>query len=328
MTITPDSTPTTATTRLDRRTVLRGSATLAALVLAGLPAARTAAQGTPGTTDAATPAVVESGYAPVNGLDLYYEIHGAPGPAGTTPLLMLHGGFATVELMFGTLLPALAQGRQVIAAELQGHGHTADSDRPLGFETMADDIAALLDHLAIPRVDLFGYSLGGGVGLRTAIQHPALIRKLVLLSTVFRRDGWAPEALAGMSGLNAAAAVAMEATPLYDAYVRVAPRPEDWPRLVEKMGIFLAEDYDWTTEVAALTQPAQIVVGDSDSVLLGHAIEHFTLRGGGVPGDFGPLPASELAILPRTAHSAITFRADLLLPIVPPFLALAIENGA
>ena len=309
------------TSSLDRRMLLRGAAVPAALALAGLSARRldvSAQEATPAA--GATPAATESGYAPVNGLEIYYEIHGAPGPEGTPPLVMLPGGLSTIDLQFAAVLPALAQGRQVIAAEVQAHGHTADIDRPLRFEDMADDIAGLLDHLGIPQADAFGYSLGGGVLTQLAIRRPELVRKLVLMSTAFARSGWVPEALNGMAAMNAEVAELMKATPLYEAYARVAPRVEDWPVLVTKVSELMSHDYDWSTGVQALPHPTQIVIGDGDSIIIEHAVEFFRLRGGGVPGDFGPLPTSELAILPHTAHSAITFRADLLLPIIPAFL--------
>lgn len=290
----------------------------------GFATARSAAlaQSTPATpaaatqeeiADGATP-VPQTGYAPVNGLDLYYEVHGTG-----QPLILLHGGLVTAELQFEPLLPLLAQSRQVVAVDLQGHGHTADIDRPLSYEAMADDIAALIGHLGLGRADLFGYSLGGGVALQTAIRHPDTVDKLVVASAPYRRDGWSPEWMAGTSGLNAEAATAMVGTPLHEGYARVAPRPEDWPVLVTKVGQLLAQDYDWSAAVAAITAPTLLIYGDADSVRLEHAVELFRLRGGGAPGDFKPLPAAQLAVLPGTAHSAVTFRADLLPPIVVPF---------
>ena len=167
-------------------------------------------------------------YASVNGLDIYYEIHGS----GGTPLIVLPGGFMTVQAM-GALVPELAATRQVIGVELQGHGHTADIERPMHYETMADDIAALMDHLGLAQADLFGYSLGGGVALRLAIQHPERARKLTLASTAFRRDGWYPETLAGMAAINAEA---FKATPIYQGYLQTSPKPEAWPDFVARCG--------------------------------------------------------------------------------------------
>ena len=312
--------------RLDRRGFLRRTALRlaapAALALAGLPTDRAAAQSAEGAP-VTPPAATESGYAPVNGLELYYEIHGTAS-SGRPPLVLLHGGLGTIGFEFDRLLPALAQSRQVIAAELQGHGHTADVDRPLRFEAMAADVAALTAHLGHERVDVFGYSLGGGVALQLAVRHPAAVRKLVVASAPFRRDGWYPEVVAGMSQMNAEAAAAMVGTPFHAAYVSAAPRPEDWPTLVAKLGQLLAQDYDWSTSVATISAPTLIAVGDSDSVRPEHAVEMFRLLGGGVPGDFVGLPKSQLAVLPGTGHgippTGLPSRADLLIPIVAPFL--------
>lgn len=257
----------------------------------------------------------QTGYASVNGLEMYYEIHGA----GGTPLILLHGGLVSSDT-FAPFIPTLAAARQVIAVDLQAHGRTADIDRPLSMETMADDVAALLAELGIENADFMGYSLGGGVTLQTAVRHPELVRKMVLVSTVFKREGWYPEANAGMEAMNAEAAAFMLETPLYELYSSVAPRVEDWSTLVAKTGDMLRQDYDWTEQVDALQQPALVVIADSDSVMPSHAIELFQLLGGGVPGDFVGQPASQLAIVPNTTHGSIMFRADALLPLVVPFL--------
>src|SRR6266851_2092048 len=182
-------------------------------------------------------------YARVNGLDLYYEIHGSG-----QPLVLLPGGFMTIEAM-GELVPQLAAARRVIGVELQGHGHTADIERPLRFEFMADDIAALIKHLGLEQADIFGFSLGGGVALQNAIRHPELVRRLVLASTAFKRDGWYSEVLAGMASISVDT---FAGTPTYEAYVKTSPRPEAWPIFVAKMRQLLGEDYDWTEAVASL----------------------------------------------------------------------------
>jgi pimeloyl-ACP methyl ester carboxylesterase len=185
-------------------------------------------------------------HAAVNGLELYYEIHGEG-----DPLILLHGGVGAIE-MFGEVLPLLAGRRRVIAVDLQAHGRTADIDRPMTFEAMAEDVAALIEHLGLGEADVMGYSLGGGVALRTAIQHPEVLRKLVLVSTPFKRDGWYPEVLAGMEQMGPAAAEPMKQTPMYQLYSSVAPRPEDWPVLLTKLGELLGQDYDWSEEVTAI----------------------------------------------------------------------------
>jgi pimeloyl-ACP methyl ester carboxylesterase len=266
-------------------------------------------------------------YASVNGLDIYYEIHGS----GDTPLIVLPGGFMTVQAM-GALVPELAATRQVIGVELQGHGHTADIERPLHYETMADDIAALMEHLSLAQADFLGYSLGGGVALRLAIQHPERVRKLTLASTAFRRNGWYPETLAGMAAINAEA---FKATPIYQGYLQTSPKPEAWPDFVGKMRQLLGEEYDWSQDVAALKAPVLIVVGDADGLRLAHAVEMFGLLGGGKrDGDLAGLSSARLAVLPFTTHvgwappnRGVLTRADLLLPMITEFLDAPLPEG-
>ncbi|MDH6462203.1 pimeloyl-ACP methyl ester carboxylesterase [Micromonospora sp. A200] len=255
-------------------------------------------------------------YADVNGLHLWYETHGSG-----RPLVLLHGGYGAVE-MFAPVLPVLAQRRQVVAVDLQGHGRTADVDRPLRYETMAEDVAALLRHLDLPGVDLLGYSLGGGVALRTAIQHPGLIRRLVLVSTPCRRQGWYPEVLAAMAGQDGRIGEQMRGTPPHELYARVAPRPEDWPRLWAKGGDLLRREYDWSAEVAALTVPTMLVYADADSIPVTHMAEFFGLLGGGrrdAGWDGTDRPASRLAVLPGLTHYDIV-AAPALPAAVLPFL--------
>jgi pimeloyl-ACP methyl ester carboxylesterase len=258
----------------------------------------------------------QTGYAPVNGLNLYYQIHGSG-----RPLVLLHGGLGSTE-MFGDVLYALAAGRQVIAVDLQAHGRTADIDRPLRYELMADDIAALIAHLGIARADVMGYSLGGGVALQTAIRHPDVVNRLVVVSTPFKREGWYPEVLAGMAQMGPEAAEPMKQSPMYQLYSGIAPRPEDWPVLLTKTGDLLRQDYDWSQGVAALTMPTMIVFADADSVIPAHIVEFYGLLGGG-KGDAGwdgaRMPAARLAVLPGTTHYNI-LTSPLLVPAVTPFL--------
>jgi pimeloyl-ACP methyl ester carboxylesterase len=255
----------------------------------------------------------QTGYAPVNGLSMYYEIHGTG-----QPLVLLHGAYMTIELM-GKLVPELARSRQVIAVEFQGHGHTADVDRPLRTEHMVDDTVALLGQLGVAQADVLGYSMGAGVALAMGLQHPELVHKLVVASAPYKRDGWFPEVLAGIAAIEPGE---MVGTPWYDAYARVAPKPGDWPRLVAKVSAFLAgTDYDWTEEVRAIGAPVLIVVGDGDSVRPAHALAMFELLGGGqADGGTSGLPNAQLAVLPGTTHLDVLARADRLLPVVAPFL--------
>ena len=241
-------------------------------------------------------------YANVNGIRLYYEDRGTG-----RPLILLHGGLGAIE-MFGPNLPALAAGRRVIAVDLQGHGRTADIDRPIRPESMADDIAALIRHLGLERADVMGYSLGGWVALQVAARHPSLVHRLVVVSSPIRRDGFYPELLAMQAEVNASMAEGMEQTPMYQLYAGIAPRPEDWPRLLDKMGALMRVDYDYSREIAGLRVPTLIVAGDADMFPPAHAAEFFGLLGGGQRDggwDGSGRPASRLAILPGLTHYTI-----------------------
>lgn len=233
-------------------------------------------------------------YASVNGLKIYYEISGAG-----RPLILLHGGVGASE-MFGPILPKLAEKRQVIAVHLQAHGRTADIDRPLRFELMADDIAELMKHLGFERTDIMGYSLGGGVALQTSIRHPEVVGKLVVVSTVVKRDGWYPEVLEGMAQMTPEAAKAMKQTPLYQLYPDA-----DWAVLFTKLSDLLRRDYDWSKDIASIKSPMMIAFADADGVRTSHIMEFFALLGGGRrdAGLDGSLrPAAWLAILPGMTH--------------------------
>jgi pimeloyl-ACP methyl ester carboxylesterase len=253
-------------------------------------------------------------YADVNGLRLWYEVHGTG-----RPLVLLHGGYGSGET-FDPIRPALAARRTVLTVDLQGHGRTADVDRPLRHESMADDVAALLRRLDLPSADLLGYSLGGGVALRTAIQHPALVRRLVLVSTPCRRQGWYPEVLAAMAAQDERVAEQMRGTPPHELYARVAPRPQDWPALWARTGELLRRDYDWTAEVAALALPVLLVFADADSIPVAHMAEFFGLLGGGhrdAGWDGSDRPTARLAVLPGLTHYDIVASPALPAAVLP-----------
>ena len=240
-------------------------------------------------------------YAEVNGINLYYETHGAG-----RPLVLLHGGLGSGE-MFGPILPALSERHQVIAPDLQGHGRTADIDRPLDVRLMADDIAALIDHLGLDTPDVAGFSLGGGVALQTAIKYPSRVRRLVAVSANVRRDAIYPEMLAQQGQVDAAAAEFMKETPMYELYQRVAPRPEDFPRLLDKAGQAMRQDFDFTEEVRGLQVPTLIVAADADMAPPSHYVEVFNLldgglRDGGWMSEGRPKGGHALAILPGLTH--------------------------
>jgi pimeloyl-ACP methyl ester carboxylesterase len=263
-----------------------------------------------------TTTAVKTGYAPVNGLKMYYEIHGSG-----EPLILLHGGVGSTAT-FNEILPSLSSTRQVIAVDLQAHGRTADIDRPLRYEAMADDIAALIKYLGIEKADVMGYSLGGGVALRTAIQHPEKVRRLIVVSAVYKRDGWYPEILAAMAQSGPATAEQMKQTPMYTIYAGVAPKPADWPVLFTKLGVLLRQDYDWSPEVSAIKAPTLLVFGDADAVRPAHAVEFFELLGGGKKDagwDGSGMSNARLAILPDVTHYQI-FASPLLASTVTTFL--------
>lgn len=252
----------------------------------------------------------------VNGIELGYELFGRG-----DPLVLLHGGFGSVE-MFGPNVELLARTRQVIGVDMQSHGRSPAPDRPMRFEAMADDIAELITLLGLSRAAVMGFSLGGGVALRTAIQHPELVDRLVVVSTPFRRSGWHPEMRAGMDAMGAQFAEALTQTPLYEAYRQLAPRPEDWPVLVEQLTTLLKIDYDWSAEVAQLRVPVMIVAGDADGLPPAHAAKFFALLGGGTRDagwDGSGMTRHRLAILPGATHYDINV-LPALAHVVQPFL--------
>jgi pimeloyl-ACP methyl ester carboxylesterase len=253
------------------------------------------------TTDWTTRTKGTGQYAEVNGINLYYEIHGTG-----RPLILLHGGLGSGE-MFGPVLPQLAERHQVVAVDLQGHGRTADIDRPLDVRLMAGDIAALIDHLQLAKPDVVGYSLGGGVAFQTAVKYPAKVRRLVMVSANIRPDAIYPEMRAQQGQVNAAAAEFMKDTPMYQLYQRVAPRPEDFPQLLTKIGESMSKDFDFTEEVRGLQVPTLVVAADADMAPPSHYVEVFKLldgglRDGGWMGEGRPKGGHALAILPGLTH--------------------------
>jgi pimeloyl-ACP methyl ester carboxylesterase len=252
--------------------------------------------------------------ATVNGIELGYRIVG-----DGEPLILLHGGFGTVE-MFGSNVDLLAEHRRVIGVDLQSHGRSPAADRPMTFEAMADDIAELIRMLGLERATIVGFSFGGGVALRTAIQHPQVVDRLVLVSTVFARDGWYPEMRAGMDAMGPQTADFMRQTPLYEAYANVAPNVDDWPILVEQVAEALKGDYDWSRDIPALSMPVMIVIGDADAIRPSHAVEFFELLGGGKRDagfDRSRMTPHRLAILPGVTHYDINVVPALSAAVIP-----------
>lgn len=257
-------------------------------------------------------------YADVNGINLYYETHGSG-----RPMILLHGGLGLGE-MFGPVLPALAERHQLIVPDLQGHGHTADIDRPLDMRLMADDIAALIGHLGLEKPDVVGYSLGGGVAMHTASRHPDVVGKLVMASANVWRSAIYSEMLAQQGQVGAAAAEFLKDTPMYESYMRTAPRPEDFPRLLDKIGKAMADDFDFSEEVRALRVPTLVVAGDCDMAPPSHYAEVFKLLGGGLRdggwmGEGRPGGGHALAILPGLTHYNI-FTSPLFAAVTLAFI--------
>jgi len=254
----------------------------------------------------------ESGYAPVNGLKMYYEVYGQG-----KPLVLLHGAFNTIPMAFGMLIPELSKGRQVIAVEMQGHGRTADIDRPFSFESMADDVAALLKYLKKDSADIFGYSMGGGIAWQLAIRHPEAVKKLVIASAVYKYEGWTPETRAILPNITPEI---FEHTPIKSQYDSLAPDPKHWTEFINKMKKFITTSYDFGAEkIKAIKSPTLIIAGDGDGVLPEHAVEMFRLRHGKYMIDFGPPPTTQLAIYPGTSHISVMMQKDWLLSMMVPF---------
>jgi len=249
-------------------------------------------------------------YAFVNGLKMYYEVRG---PQRGTPIVFLHGAFSNIESDFGKILPTIAKTRQVIALEQQGHGRTADIDRPLTYEQMADDVAELLRQLRITKADFVGYSMGGGVAMYYAG------------GASYDPDGYYPELLDGEKKMTPDAFVG---TPWLKTYMRIAPNKGDWPKLVEKIKVL---DLNWRglseDQVRSIKVPTMLIIGDADVVRPEHVVKMFRLLGGGVPGDLVALPRSRLAVLPGTTHVTLIGRTNWLLSMIPEFLDAPVSGG-
>jgi pimeloyl-ACP methyl ester carboxylesterase len=263
----------------------------------------------------------QTGYVPVNGLQLYYEVHGA----GGVPLLLLHGGLFNIDLQFGHLLPGLAATRQVIATDFQGHGRTGDIDRPLTSAGLASDVVGLLGHLAIAQADVFGNSVGGAVALHLAIKHPQLVRKLIVSSVSFHPDGDRPE---NSEAVEALTVDAIAGTPMAQDYRAKSPNPDKLQELLDKLGQFDAGFPGWAdADIQGIAAPTLLTVGDCDAVRLDHMVRFLQLRGGDVNGDFVGVPASQLAVFPGTTHFFGLAKTELVLGAVLPFLDAPLPEG-
>jgi pimeloyl-ACP methyl ester carboxylesterase len=268
------------------------------------------------TTETKVLKPAQSGLLPINGLNYYYAVYGEG-----EPLLLLHGGLGTTD-MFAPILPKLAEHRTVIGVDLQGHGRTALGDRPLSLEAMGDDMAAIVTALGHHKIDVMGYSLGGGVAFRMAVQHPEAVRRLVLVSTGYAADGFYAEMRAQQAHVSGAAADMMKGTPMYKSYMAVAPHPQDFPKLLDQLGAYMRTEYDYSADVPKLKMPVMLVFGDSDMYRPEHEIKFFQMLGGGLK-DAGwmreNLSQNRLAILPNRTHYDVFFAPELV-AITLPFL--------
>ena len=280
----------------------RSAVRMAALLLMALVMTGASAQKKPAT-----------GYAPVNGLKMYYEVHGSG-----QPVVLLHGAFMTITSNWDGWIGELSKTRKVIAVEMQGHGRTADIPRDFNSENLADDVAALLNYLAIPRADLIGYSMGGEVAMQCAIRHPDKVGKAVIISSTFRSDGMVSGALESISKLTADA---FKGSPIETEYKKLSPTPDYFPIFVQRIVATASKPYDFGADkLKATTAPMFFIHGDADGVRLAHVAEMFRLKGGETHGDLGPRSASRLAILPNTTHVTLMQRMAIIVPMVNDFL--------
>jgi pimeloyl-ACP methyl ester carboxylesterase len=266
------------------------------------------------TMQTATPKPVKTGHAAINGVNYYYAVYGTG-----EPLLLLHGGLGQIE-MFGPNLTQLAQSRQVIGVDLQGHGRTPLGDRALSLVDMGNDMAGVLKKLGYDKVDVLGYSMGGGVAFQFAAQHPEMVRRLALVSTPYSQDGFYPEMLPQQAALGAAMAEQMKETPMYKSYVAIAPHPEEFPKLLDQMGAYMRKPYDWSADVKKLTMPVMLIYGDSDMFRPEHEVKFYQLLGGGLK-DAGwqreHMSRNRLAILPNLTHYEMGLAPQMVETVLP-----------
>jgi pimeloyl-ACP methyl ester carboxylesterase len=254
-----------------------------------------------------------TGYAEVNGVKMYYEVHGSG-----EPVVLLHGAFMTITNNWTGWIDELSKTRKVIAVEMQGHGRTADIERDFTYENLADDVAALLEKLKIPKADLIGYSMGGGVAMQCAIRHPDNVRKVVVISSAFRRDGWVKEAIDALPKLTAED---FKGSPIEAEYKKLSPTPDDFPKFVKRIIATASKEHDFGADKLKATKaPMFFIHGDADGVRLEHIAEMFRLKGGEIHGDMKPRSASRLAILPNTTHVTLMQRIPVIVPMVNDFL--------
>jgi pimeloyl-ACP methyl ester carboxylesterase len=262
-----------------------------------------------------------TGYAPVNGLEMYYEIHGS---GSGEPLVLLHGSFMAISNNWTGWIGELSKARTVIAVEMQGHGRTADINRDFSYESLADDIAAMLEYLKIKQTDLLGYSMGGGVAMQVAIRHPEKVRKVVSISAFFRRDGLVKEALEAFPKLTADT---FKGSPIETEYKKLSPTPNEFPNFVKRVIALELKPYDFgASKLKATRAPFLFIHGDADGVRLDHIAEMFRLKGDEIHGDLQQRSESRLAVLPDATHVTLMEKGNAIIPMVNDFLDAKLQN--
>ncbi|WP_426670141.1 alpha/beta fold hydrolase [Mucilaginibacter sp. McL0603] len=255
----------------------------------------------------------DSGYVPVNGIKVYYEVYGEG-----KPLVLLHGAFMTIEMNWGQLIPELSKTRKVIAIEMQGHGHTPFSDRKIDLATMASDVEGVMDHLKVESADVVGYSMGGSVAYQLTIQSPKRVRKLVIISSTYKSGGWLPQVNNAFKSMKPEY---LANSPLETAYDAVAPDKTKWTKFLEQMIVFVQTPFDMgDANIAKITSPVLLISGDNDGLDKIELMKTYQLLGGGVPADLGPMPKSHLAIVPSQGHVSLMMQTKTILGYLDDFL--------
>ncbi len=255
----------------------------------------------------------DSGYVPVNGIKIYYEVYGEG-----KPIVLLHGAFMTIEGNWGQLIPELSKTRKVIAIELQGHGHTPFSDRKLQLATLASDVEGVMNHLKVDSADVAGYSMGGSVAYQLTIQSPKRVRKLVIISSTYKSSGWRPEIANAFKNMKPEL---FTNSPMKAAYDAVAPDKTKWTKFIEQMLAFLATPFDMgDSNIAKITSPVLIISGDNDGLDKIELMKTYQLLGGGVSADMAPMPKSHLAVVPSQSHVSLMMQTETILGYLDGFL--------